>query len=107
MPVFVIFTRPYARADQDSKAKPVAEGASLKSILTGSFFALVPVLFLGWHSQSPLILICGILPMILTFALSRFFYKWIGGYTGDCLGAIQQVAEVSFYFSITVLWKFI
>ncbi|KAA0993323.1 adenosylcobinamide-GDP ribazoletransferase [Dyadobacter aurulentus] len=107
MPVFVIFTQPYARSDQDSKAKPVGGGTGLDSILTGSFFALVPVLFFGWHSQSPLIFICGILPVILTFALVRYFTKWIGGYTGDCLGAIQQVSEVAFYFSITVLWKFI
>lgn len=29
--------------------------------------------------------------------LTRMFIGRIGGYTGDCLGALQQVAEVAFY----------
>ncbi|MDR6196196.1 adenosylcobinamide-GDP ribazoletransferase [Siphonobacter sp. SORGH_AS_0500] len=36
--------------------------------------------------------------------LSWFFKKWIGGYTGDCLGAIQQVSEVVFYLGIYAIW---
>ena len=39
--------------------------------------------------------------------LGRFFKKWIGGQTGDCAGATQQVTEVVFYLSLIVLWKFI
>jgi len=39
--------------------------------------------------------------------LARYFKKWIGGYTGDCLGATQQVCEVIFYLSVIALWKFI
>ncbi len=36
--------------------------------------------------------------------MSWFFKKWIGGYTGDCLGAIQQVSEVVFYLGIYATW---
>jgi adenosylcobinamide-GDP ribazoletransferase len=41
--------------------------------------------------------------------LARYFQRWIGGYTGDCLGAIQQVAEVSCYLFLLAgfAWKFI
>jgi adenosylcobinamide-GDP ribazoletransferase len=38
--------------------------------------------------------------------LGRYFTKWIGGYTGDCLGATQQLTEVGFYFLMGILWKF-
>jgi len=44
---------------------------------------------------------------IITILLARYFQKWIGGYTGDCLGAIQQVCEIAFYFFVVVAWKFI
>jgi adenosylcobinamide-GDP ribazoletransferase len=39
--------------------------------------------------------------------LGYYFQKRIGGYTGDCLGATQQVTEVVFYLGILSLCKFI
>jgi adenosylcobinamide-GDP ribazoletransferase len=33
-------------------------------------------------------------------ALARWFRRRIGGYTGDCLGAAQQVCEVVFYLTV-------
>ena len=33
---------------------------------------------------------------VSTFILARYFKARIGGFTGDCLGAVQQVSEVSF-----------
>jgi adenosylcobinamide-GDP ribazoletransferase len=38
--------------------------------------------------------------------LGRYFKKWIGGYTGDCLGATQQISEVLIYLSYLVIWKY-
>ena len=35
--------------------------------------------------------------LLATFWLGRLFNRRIGGYTGDCLGATQQLAEVAFY----------
>ena len=32
-----------------------------------------------------------------TLWLARMFYRRLGGYTGDCLGAVQQVSEAMFY----------
>jgi len=39
--------------------------------------------------------------------LGRYFHRHIGGYTGDCLGASQQIAETVFYLSVSALWTFI
>jgi adenosylcobinamide-GDP ribazoletransferase len=48
-----------------------------------------------------------IVPLLLVRTyLSRYFKKWIGGYTGDCLGAVQQVSEVVFYLSLLVIFKY-
>jgi adenosylcobinamide-GDP ribazoletransferase len=38
--------------------------------------------------------------------LTRYFTKWIGGYTGDCLGAIQQVTEIVFYIAVLIICKY-
>ncbi|TDE16488.1 adenosylcobinamide-GDP ribazoletransferase [Dyadobacter psychrotolerans] len=107
MPVLVIFNQPYARETQDSKAKPVAETADVKTLVMAGTFGIPPMLALSCYVKQPLILLSIGLLVLVTFFLGRYFKKWIGGYTGDCLGAVQQVCEVVFYFYIAVLWKFI
>jgi adenosylcobinamide-GDP ribazoletransferase len=37
----------------------------------------------------------------------RYFNKWINGYTGDCLGAVEQIAEVVVMLSIIGISKFV
>jgi adenosylcobinamide-GDP ribazoletransferase len=34
---------------------------------------------------------------LCTWFAARYFVRRIGGYTGDCLGATQQIAELAFY----------
>jgi len=36
--------------------------------------------------------------------LGRYFFRHIGGYTGDCLGASQQIVETVFYLTASALW---
>ena len=36
----------------------------------------------------------------------RTYARRLGGYTGDCLGATQQLAEVAIYFGILAAWSF-
>ncbi len=36
----------------------------------------------------------------------RTFARRLGGYTGDCLGATQQLAGVAIYFGILAAWSF-
>jgi adenosylcobinamide-GDP ribazoletransferase len=35
--------------------------------------------------------------VLATLWLARLFRRKIGGYTGDCLGATQQLSEMAFY----------
>ncbi|SEI37701.1 cobalamin-5'-phosphate synthase [Dyadobacter sp. SG02] len=106
MPVFVIYMLPYSR-DTDGKAKPVAGKPPFAVLATAIVFGIMPLFGMTVYLGQPLIL--AVIPVLglITILLARYFRKWIGGYTGDCLGAIQQVCEVTFYFFIVVLWKFI
>ena len=36
-----------------------------------------------------------------------YFKKWIGGYTGDCLGATQQLCEVVFYLWVLIISRYL
>lgn len=92
-----IFTHEYARANEDSKAKPVAKKISRTELTVGLAFGLLPLLAYAAWLRNPWLLLV-LLPLWLVKAyLARYFQRWIGGYTGDCLGATQQVAEVVVY----------
>lgn len=107
MAVVVVRYMSYARDDDDqSKTKPVSTSISVNSFIIAITFALIPLMVLMVQT-SPMVAMA-VIPMVASTAyLMRYFKKWIGGYTGDCLGAVQQVTEVVFLLSQLILWKFI
>ncbi|TGD56692.1 adenosylcobinamide-GDP ribazoletransferase [Flavobacterium humi] len=103
--ISIVFTHEYAREDATSKSKPIAQSHTRAEVLGAGFFGLLPLVVLSYFQWQLLLVL---LPVFcFRFFLARYFQKWIGGYTGDCLGAVQQVCEVVFYLSVIALWKFI
>lgn len=101
----IVFTASYSRADESSKAKPIAKAHSYKEIIGAYFFGLLPLIFLCFFNwQFALVII----PLfILYFRSKKYFIKWIDGYTGDCLGAVEQMAECVCLLTFLAIWKFI
>ncbi|WP_372795397.1 adenosylcobinamide-GDP ribazoletransferase [Lutibacter sp.] len=99
----LLYLYPYVRDDNSSKTKPMAHALKLSSLVINGIIGLVPLFFYNTYW----VFLTLIPPFISMLLLGRFFKKWIGGQTGDCAGATQQIAEVTFYLSILVLWKFI
>lgn len=93
----------YVTDIDQSKSKPVAD-RKLSSLELCIAFAggLLPFCFLPAVYLLPLVLV-----IIARLYLGNYFYKRIGGQTGDCAGATQQVCEIVFYTGIVILWKFI
>ena len=100
----IVFTSQYSREDETSKAKPIAKAHSYKEIIGAYFFGLLPLLvlcFMNWKFSIVLF------PLFLLYFFSkRYFQKWIDGYTGDCLGATEQLAECVTLLTYLALWKF-
>jgi adenosylcobinamide-GDP ribazoletransferase len=103
MSVLVIQSYQYVTAVDGSKSKPLAsKNLSGLEMLIAIIFALLPFVFLPYSFLFSLVFI---IPS--TFLLGNYFKKWIGGYTGDCLGSVQQVTEIIFYLSALMIWKYI
>jgi adenosylcobinamide-GDP ribazoletransferase len=103
--ITIVFTHQYSRDDATGKSKPIAQSYTWREVVGSLFFGLLPLLIMSYFQWQILLVL---LPIFITrFLLARYFQKWIDGYTGDCLGATQQVCEVIFYLSIVALWKFI
>ncbi|RSC92963.1 adenosylcobinamide-GDP ribazoletransferase [Tenacibaculum singaporense] len=97
----LLYTHDYVRDIDSSKIKPTTKQMSSKSLLISAIFGIVPLFFF----QKPTVFLV-LLPLLLTYLyMGHFFKKWIGGQTGDCAGALQQVAEIVFYLSLLALWK--
>jgi adenosylcobinamide-GDP ribazoletransferase len=105
--IIVVFKHTYAR-NPDSKAGPaVAEKAKPRSLIIAVVFTLLPIgALISYTAESSIAFI--LIPVVLiSYYLGYYFKKWIGGYTGDCLGAVQQLTEVAIYLSMFLVWKFI
>ncbi|RXP44810.1 adenosylcobinamide-GDP ribazoletransferase [Lutibacter sp. HS1-25] len=100
---FILYLYPYARIDESSKSKDVAGGFKPTNLILNVIIGLIPLFFYDTYW----VFLALIPPFIAMLLLGRFFNKWIGGQTGDCAGATQQITEVVFYLSLLVLWKFI
>nr|WP_315592690.1 adenosylcobinamide-GDP ribazoletransferase [uncultured Cupriavidus sp.] len=98
MAITFLATHEYVRPE--GKAKPVAQ----RLAGTGLLFALAcGVLPLLWISP----LFAGVTILVLAAlrtALGAYFVRRLGGYTGDCLGMAQQLAELSIYL-VAAAWK--
>ena len=98
-----IFTLDYVREDALSKAKPIAKKLPLRDLSIAFCLAIIPLLIYIIVTANFFLLLI-IPPLVLVYLyLSYYFKKWIGGYTGDCLGATQQVSEVVIYLVISAL----
>lgn len=90
----LIADMPYVSEDATSKVKPLAQSLSSNSYLIllstgGLVIALTLSFSIAWKLVAILLL--------TRWCLKRWFTKQLGGYTGDCLGAAQQLSEVVIY----------
>jgi len=109
--VWVMATLNYAK--QSGKAKPLATEISGTALLIANALGLLPLflvmmmLVINDHSLvkiAMLILMVGLSVMLSWVWWQTKVKKWLGGYTGDTLGAMQQITELAFYFGL-VLWN--
>ena len=91
-------TLDYARDDDASKARPVAARLGIRSLGFALVCAALPLLMLPPAQSVPAVA----LAVLTTLWLAAKCRRWLGGYTGDCLGAVQQLAEIGFYLGLTL-----
>lgn len=89
--VSIMIDNDYVKAQ--GKSKPLATVLDFPALAVGSV-PLLPLLY--WLPLTSVIACAGLL-ILFRFVFARQLRQRLGGYTGDCLGAAQQVAEVLVY----------
>jgi len=96
-PLFIVRSLPHVGDTARSKSKPLADQISGGALATAVVWCFVP-LALVWHAQSAIFLIASATLSAAAAAwMARWFARRLQGFTGDCLGATQQVSEIGFY----------
>lgn len=106
-PLLIMAGMTYVREDDASRAKPVAEGLRRADWLGGTLLGLAPLaLAVALAALSPW-RAAGLLAAIALAGglCARYFHGRIGGYTGDALGAAQQVSELAGYLALCAQWQ--
>lgn len=104
--ITVIFNYSYARISE-SKASGAVEKGGVKNLMFAALFTLLPLIALMLVSSNFIFALIILPVLIVSIAAGNYFKKWIGGYTGDCLGTVQQITEVIIYLCYILIWKFI
>lgn len=102
MPMAVIWTLPHVGDTPSSKSKPLADEIAGKALLTG----------MVWWALA-MGLACWLLPrmewafavagaFVALLVMRRMLSRRLQGFTGDGLGATQQVCEIAFYLGLAI-----
>ena len=94
-------TLDYVQSSPESKSSTmVGRRFPPSSVAVGGLIVAIPLLLMN-STAYWIAVIAGLLTSLI---LARYFRERIGGYSGDCLGATQQIAEVVIYLTLLVVW---
>ncbi len=101
-PMVLVRVLPHVGDTASSKSKPLADQISPAALWSNIFwcFLLVPIVV---YAQAAMYFIAGCVAALVALGwMWRLFARRLQGFTGDCLGATQQVCELAFY--LGALW---
>lgn len=101
-PLVVMRVLPYVGEADGSKAKPMAEAVSSGALAVAAAWTGAVLGAIAWLQGVPFVLAPLLLSALALAALWRLFARRLQGFTGDCLGATQQVCEIACYLGIAL-----
>lgn len=98
----IVQMMPYARTEEQAKARVVYRNISIPSAISLSVQGLLPVVifiyFIGIPSNWQWMIL---IPCLVMYFLYLLIWRKLRGYTGDCCGAMCLLIELSIYLSMT------
>ena len=95
---FMLLFLPYARKEEESKAKVVYTRMSLSEWIANIAGGLLPLLLLPLSYWG---MLC--FPCVLFIGLGWLLKRRLGGYTGDCCGALFLLCELACWMGAVVM----
>ncbi len=93
----IMFFLPYSKPESNSKAKPMTGKLSVLNGIVLFWFIILGAGLVVFAHGLQLALILIVCTALITWLTTAYFKNKIEGYTGDTLGANQQIVEVLVY----------
>jgi adenosylcobinamide-GDP ribazoletransferase len=102
LPLLLIRVLPHVGDDARTKSKPLADQISVASLLAAFLWLFLALALVEWAVDG-INLIAPMAASVLALVwMGHLFARRLQGFTGDCLGATQQVCEVAFYLGLAL-----
>lgn len=98
--VTLLFAGSHVGNPELSRARVVAQPMSWGEFIVAALVGVVPLYWCGMHAVAGFV--CA---SLVLFVLARWFMRRLGGFTGDTLGAAQQLTEITFYLAVLASWN--
>ena len=102
LPLLLIVWLPHVGDIAASKSKPLADQISLGSLLVAFAWCFTALALISCAQAATDLIVAFSFSLIALLWMHRLFKRRLQGFTGDCLGATQQVCEIAFYFGLAL-----
>jgi adenosylcobinamide-GDP ribazoletransferase len=102
LPLLLIRVLPHVGDSATSKSKPLADQISLSSLGVAFSWCFMALALVSYALNATALIAALSFSVIALLWMGRLFTRRLGGFTGDCLGATQQVCEIAFYLGLAV-----
>ncbi|TSE33828.1 Adenosylcobinamide-GDP ribazoletransferase [Tepidimonas taiwanensis] len=101
-PLWIIRTLPYVGDEAHTKAKPLADAISTRALAVGTLWCIGAGLVAGRWLSVEVLGAAATGALLALAAMRAWLDRRLQGFTGDTLGATQQVTELAVYLGIAV-----
>ncbi|MBT9476811.1 adenosylcobinamide-GDP ribazoletransferase [Polaromonas sp.] len=102
VPLLLVYSLPHVGDTAQSKSKPLADQITPGRLLIAFLWSFGALALANISLPAiDLLVACAAAGLALLW-MARLFRRRLQGFTGDCLGATQQVCEVAFYLGLAV-----
>lgn len=90
----------YAGDEEQTKARPLAQGVTGAGLAVALSWVLVALLGAAWWLPPAALGVATAAAVLVTVGVARWLQRRLGGFTGDTLGAAQQFGELAIYLAL-------
>jgi adenosylcobinamide-GDP ribazoletransferase len=101
-PLLLVRTLAHVGDSASAKSKPLAERIGVRGLAIGAAWCIAPLGIAVLSQGAGFVIMALLFSGLALWSMQRLFARRLQGFTGDCLGATQQVCEIAFYLGAAV-----
>ena len=102
MPLFLIRGMVHVGDTHQSKSKPLADAIKISTLLVGILWWAAAIMLTAYFVPILPLLIGALGAVLCTTCMAWRLHRRLQGFTGDGLGATQQLSEIGFYLGLVI-----